>query len=432
MRYILPLALLAATAPVFSQSPSDTAVPSAAKARDMSAVADQIVDVLNGKLPAQDVFTDGFLAEVTPGKLTEVAKSLTDQFGQLIEAVDVVRTGPNSAKFKLRFAKATGSALIEFDPVSGKVGGFMITDFVPLDTGPEALISEFKALHGTAGFTITRLGTAGSKEMLGLRLDQQFAIGSAFKLWVLDALAEDIARGKRRWSDVVPLSVRSLPSGVMQTWPQGSPVTLATLATQMISISDNTATDQLIKVLGRDAIAARVRATGHSAPSRMLPMLTTLEAFSLKLGPAAPRDSYIAASDAQQSAMLARLGPTFSPDRLSLGQLAPGKVWHIDTIEWFASPRDMVGVMQSLQRRKDPRVMQILSVNSGLGLEAAKQFSRLGFKGGSEEGVLNLTWLAQNKAGEWYVVSASWNDPAKPVDLNQFLVLSRRLLERVK
>src|SRR3546814_8402119 len=49
-----------------------------------------------------------------------------------------------------------------------------------------------------------------------------------------------------------------------------------------LSVSDNGATDTLIHLLGRDAIEARMRAAGHSDPSRNIPFLTTVEAFALK------------------------------------------------------------------------------------------------------------------------------------------------------
>ncbi len=101
---------------------------------------------------------------------------------------------------------------------------------------------------------------------------------------MLSTLVQEIKAGKRKWSDVVPLEVHSVPSGQMQDWPIGSPVTLHTLATMMISISDNTATDALIRVLGREAVAAEMVASGHAEPSRNIPMLTTVEFFALKSG----------------------------------------------------------------------------------------------------------------------------------------------------
>ncbi|TGD67441.1 hypothetical protein EYC08_01910 [Tabrizicola sp. WMC-M-20] len=66
--------------------------------------------------------------------------------------------------------------------------------------------------------------------------------------------------GQRDWADVVRLDSHhiSLPSGLMQDWPVGSSVTLHTAALLMIAESDNTATDLLIDLLGRDRIAARL------------------------------------------------------------------------------------------------------------------------------------------------------------------------------
>ena len=389
--------------------------------------------VLSGKTTPETTFATPFLIQVPGDKLRQVGRDLEAQYGPIVEVTDVEQTGPSSAKFKIRFEKGTSTATMTIEPEAPyRVIGFYISDFVPLDTSPEAILKEFQALPGKTGFTITKLIPSGPQEVLGFQSDQQFAIGSAFKLWVLDALAEDIAQGKRKWSDVVTLSARSLPSGEMQNWPLGSPVTLATLATLMISISDNTATDTLMKLLGRDALAARVRATGHAQPSRMLPMLTTLETFSLKLAPDDQVLAYADADDAGQVAILNRLDPTLSADLLNPARFGPMPKW-INQIEWFASPRDMASVMQSLHQRTDPLVMQILSVNPGLSPAVASEFGRFAFKGGSEEGVLSLTWLIQNKAGDWYVVSQSWNHAAPhSVDPNHFAALARQLLDRVK
>ncbi len=94
------------------------------------------------------------------------------------------------------------------------------------------------------------------------------AIGSAFKLYVLSTLSREIAARRRSWNDVVPLDQRSYPSGILQDWPQGTPMTLQTLATLMIAISDNTATDQLA-------------ATSHAAPELGQRFSTTREFFQL-------------------------------------------------------------------------------------------------------------------------------------------------------
>ncbi len=60
---------------------------------------------------------------------------------------------------------------------------------------------------------------------------------------MLDALRSSIDSGDHAWDEVVTLAAgrKSLGSGILQTWPDGSPLTLHTLATLMISRSDNTA-----------------------------------------------------------------------------------------------------------------------------------------------------------------------------------------------
>ena len=98
-------------------------------------------------------------------------------------------------------------------------------------------------------------------------------MGSAFKLAVLSTLQDQIQAGTHAWNDVVTLKPewKSLPSGILQGWPDDAPLTLQTLATLMISQSDNTATDALIAVVGREAVEAK---TEHNRP-----FLTTREAF---------------------------------------------------------------------------------------------------------------------------------------------------------
>ena len=58
------------------------------------------------------------------------------------------------------------------------------------------------------------------------------AVGSAFKLAVLAALNDAVSAGDVRWDDVVRVrdEWRSLPTGPMQEWPEGSAVTIENLA----------------------------------------------------------------------------------------------------------------------------------------------------------------------------------------------------------
>src|SRR5215472_9459217 len=109
-----------------------------------------------------------------------------------------------------------------------------------------------------------------------IEADTALAVGSTFKLAALATLRSDVDKKKRSWKDVVELrpEAKSLPSGVLQDWPDHAPLTLYTLAALMISQSDNTATDALIGLLGREKVEAFA--------SRNKPYLTTREMFVLK------------------------------------------------------------------------------------------------------------------------------------------------------
>lgn len=303
-----------------------------------------------------------------------------------------------------------------------------VTAAAPPPDSAAKIARDFAALSGRSGFAVIRLADGKPQKLVWAdHADEQFAIGSIFKLWVLDALVEEIASGRRRWNEVVPLGSPSLPSGITQDWPAGSAVTIETLATLMISLSDNTATDTLIRLIGRERIATRVRASGHAQPSRMLPLLTTAESFALKLSPAATREVYARADDAAQTDMLAALDAPVVLARAETTALDAAPT-AIDSIEWFASPQDVGRILDALRRRSDPKVLQVLGVAPELPTDLRQRFAIVGYKGGSEVGVIALAWLVRSRSGDWTVVTASWNDPHVAVDNARFERLAQRLV----
>lgn len=129
---------------------------------------------------------------------------------------------------------------------------------------------------GTASIAATKDGTLLPESH---NENQALAVGSAFKIFVLKALDDAVTSKRFAWEQVVflKLEATSLPSGILQNWPAQTPLTIATLANLMISESDNTATDHLIHLLGRETVE-------RAAPTRMAPCLTTSEVFVLKYG----------------------------------------------------------------------------------------------------------------------------------------------------
>lgn len=399
-------------------------------------VAD-VLAVLQGKRAESEVFNHNFLIEVSPQKLAAIVSQLEAQVGKLTGASVTSATGPGAASVDLRFERATASAVMALDSAPPRlVSGFRIVSVGAVSnaagTGTKSIAAEFASIPGSAGYAVARLDESGPVTLEARLPGQLFAIGSAFKLWVLDAVAEEVANGRVSWGQVIPLGPRSLPSGATQDWPVGMPVTVETLATQMISISDNTATDTLIRLVGRDTVEARVAAAGHSQPAAMHPFLTTSDAFRLKLGAQSVRDAYARSDGAGRLQIVNDLPAGIDVAQGDISALGTGKPVAIDSIEWFASPADIVRMLDMLRRRSDPQVLAILGVSPGMAPELRRSFTTVGFKGGSEPGVLNLSWLLRRPSGSWYVVTASWNNPAAPVDNSRLEWLAQRLLAQTK
>jgi hypothetical protein len=196
----------------------------------------------------------------------------------------------------------------------------------------------------------------------------------------------------------------------------------------MIAVSDNGATDTLIHLLGREPIEARIRAAGHSDPSRNTPLLTTVEAFALKGNNFADlRPSFVKADDEAQRKLIET-----NRDRLVLtnvdGVSFTAGPRFIDSLEWFASPNDIARLMIDLRARKSKPLFAAMAINNGVG-PAAADWNYLGYKGGSENGVVSMTLLGERKSdGKWRVVTVSWNNAEANVDSGQMVGFATRLL----
>lgn len=231
--------------------------------------------------------------------------------------------------------------------------------------------------------------------------DRQAPIGSAFKLYVLAAVADAIAAGELGWDDLLTVTpeVRSLPSGELQTRPDGSEVSVREAAALMIQISDNTASDLLLRTVGRAAVEAAQAAYGHSDPAINQPFMTTLEFFALKADPGVA-DRYIAADESARREILEEIAGVRAAD-IPLATFL-GDPLRPDVLEWFASPLDLCRVLATLvEQAATPGLEpleEILTTNPGVADEGGR-WARIAFKGGSEPGLLALAWLVEDDDG---------------------------------
>lgn len=384
---------------------------------------DQLPAIINGEGDYGAYFAAGFRDQVPEAKFRELGRQLATALGKTTGVEQVTPLGANDATIVVGFERGIARGRISVDPnAPHSVVGLLFTGTEMRDDSAAKLDADFRALPGNAGFGIYRLGGAAPVAINALNGTRAAPLGSGFKLWVLAEAARQVKAGKRRWSDVVPIGERSLPGGVMQNWPAGAPVTLHTLAVQMMSISDNTATDTLMTALGRAQVDAMVRASGVADADATLPLLTTMEAFRLKH----PSNSALAADwatitpDARRKRLT---DPKLAATQVSAGMFGDKPL--ALQIEWFASPADMARLLDAIRKTGDEQALAILAVNPG---GDASRYAYQGFKGGSEPGVISASYLVRTRAGEWRAVTGNWHRADAVVDQAQFFGLMNRAL----
>src|SRR5690606_513407 len=239
-------------------------------------------------------------------------------------------------------------------------------------------------------------------------------IGSAFKLYVLGALSDAVAAGDLAWDNEIPITEehRSIPTGVLQDEEAGATFSVRQVAETMIAFSDNTGTDHLIALVGREQVEAAFERYGMEDPSLNIPLMDTMDLTALKLGPASGlAEQWIAADEDGRRQILEQISD-IHPDDIPLGEW--DRPIHIDTIEWFATTADMCRVLVALHEHGEP-VTNILSINPGTPDEDEK-YEAIYFKGGSEVGLTAMNWLVERPDGRRFVVSGSVYDTEADID----------------
>jgi beta-lactamase class A len=421
----LLLAITAAPA-VAQQAPAPAQIIAASP--ELKARIAAVPAIINGTGDFEAYFAPAFKAQVLKTQFDQLGQQLKAQFGPAVKVEKVTATSPHAATLELGFEKGVGSINIVIDPAPPHhVTGLLITRVEPHGDTIARIEAEIRALPGTAAFGVYALGE-GATPVNELAGTQRLPIGSAFKLWVLAEAARQVNAGSRKWSDAVTLGPRSLPSGITQRWPAGAPVTLHTLATLMISISDNTATDTLLTALGRDKVDAVVAETGVAEPAATLPVLTTMELFQLK----APANADLAAKWKAAGPEGRRKLLADNRARLVATKIDPamfGNKPMAPDIEWFASPRDEAAVLNWLRTKGGEPALAILAVSPGT--PSGTLFDYVGFKGGSEPGVIFTSWLVKTRKGNWYAITGGWTRTDAAVDERGFANLMNRLLAQV-
>lgn len=294
-----------------------------------------------------------------------------------------------------------------------------------LDDPPDTIEEGFQRLTeiGTLRALTAEIADGSCDPIAGHDQSEPAPIGSIFKLYVLAALGDTVEDGEVSWNDEIVIrdELKSVPSGTLQEREAGEVVTVHEAARLMISMSDNTAADHLIDMLGRRTVEATMAAYGHANPDLNIPFMDTREFTALKVGPASGlRIQWIEGDEEARRSILQQISG------ITTGDL-PVEDWTgpIDphTVEWFASPQDLCRLTAGLLdlSASVPEIAEILTANPGVPAESGT-WESIWFKGGSEPG-LAAAWFVTRADGRTFMTTGSVVDPEASIDTDEALLL---------
>ncbi|WP_374762470.1 serine hydrolase [Mycolicibacterium mageritense] len=260
-------------------------------------------------------------------------------------------------------------------------------------------------------YQVSRVTDGKCQKVAGTNTDLSLPLASIFKLYVLLAVSDAVKAGTLSWDDHLTITKegKKLGSAGLDKLPPGAQITVRTAAQQMISASDNMATDLLIGRLGPGAVERALVTAGHHDPASMTPFPTMHQVFSVGWGEPNLREQWKNASpEARQQLFKQTNSRPYEPDPTRTHTPASN-----DGLEWFGSASDICRVHAALQASAvgpAAPVKDILSALPGIDLDPAK-WSYIGAKGGNLPGDLTFSWYAVDHTGQPWVVSFQLNWP---------------------
>jgi hypothetical protein len=340
--------------------------------------------------------------------------------------------------------------VLDAEQSSGRISNLSLQNFgfgqgTVVSAGDGALnlqqaADRFDSLWSEASMVVARINEANQCEtIVGRNESTPRATASIFKIFILGGVAEALDERALFHDDVVPLDrSKQVQGGPLFSEPAGQPFTIDELATLMLAVSDNTATDMLLGLAGRERFDTALAEYGHQTPELMLPQLGISETFHLFFSfPLADSLSYVNGSRSfRQNFLENRLIP--------LGSSATGgggfnhEAMYIDA-SWLASPLDICGAF-ARHRQHTPGSDADLVVNRALQSQAAQpnvreHWDRVWYKGGSLTSgingnlVLTHAFMLEREGEDPYVVVGLANEPAGGIDGFVIQSIMGRLLE---
>lgn len=364
--------------------------------------AKQLLDMVNSDWP---------LGTVTVGTLAdpEIVEAVTGAMDRLwadrpitVTGVDV---GAGHATLHVRTSYAVSEDVKLRTGESGLVDRFEVTVVKPKIRQWSDVDAEITGSGAHYAYQASKVTDGRCVKVAGTNVDESLPLASIFKLYVLLAVGRAVNAGTLDWDDplLITKESKAVGSAGFDKLPPGSHVSVRDAAQQMISASDNMATDLLMAALGPGAVERALAAAGHHDPASMTPFPNTHELFSIGWGKPDVREDWKTAPPEQRAEMLRKTNILpYEPDPMRTR--TPASPYGV---EWYGSAMDICRVHAALQATAVGRaapVADILSATPGIDLDRAT-FPYIAAKGGNLPGDLTFSWYARDRSGQGWVMS---------------------------
>jgi beta-lactamase class A len=372
--------------------------------------AKQIMDMLNSDWP---IGPNGIRTLAAPKIMDDVGVTMDKIWWDRPFTLTGLEVGAGHATLHVLTSYQVSQTIELRTNDAGLVDRFDVSLVPPVIKSWKDIDAEISKTGAKYSYQVSKVDDGKCSLVAGTNTDLSLPLASIFKLYVLLAVSEAVKAGGVSWDDQLTVTREGKLVGAagLDKIPNGTTVSVRTAAQQMISASDNMATDLLINRVGPGAVERALVTAGHHDPASMTPFPTTHELFSVGWGRPNLRDRWqqVSSSSAGRAQVFTETNSRpYDPDPERTHTPASDI-----GAEWYGSAADICRVHAALQASAvgpAAPVKNILSAIPGIDLDRAK-WPYIGAKGGNLPGDLTFSWYAVDRAGQPYVVSFQLNWP---------------------
>ena len=309
--------------------------------------AKQTIDMLNSEWP---IGTVGVRTMAAPQQVNGVTSAMGNLWLDRPITVAGIDIGAGQATLHVLTSYGVAQDIALRTNADGLVDRFEVSLKPPAIKTWRDIDAELTKTGARYSYQVSKVIRTADRQVLdgrGRNTDLSLPLASIFKLYVLLAVADAVKAGTLEWTDQLTITeeAKAVGSASLEELPPGAQVSVRKAAQEMISASDNMATDLLIARLGPGAVERALVAAGHHDPASMTPFPTMHELFSIGWGEPDLREQWKQASPQGRAQLLEQTNSRPYPTRSGPHQHSGIEFG----AEWYGSAADICRVHAALQ-----------------------------------------------------------------------------------